>query len=109
MTREQYVKSQLDEEKLKEIANATGGFYIHLDNGTAAAKAIIEQGLKKMQEHEYQTRETIPIERYEWPLAAGILMLIAAMLIRERRRVGDGRRRAGGAKVAAVAAARWRS
>jgi Ca-activated chloride channel family protein len=83
----QYVKSKLDEEKLKAIANATGGFYIHLDNGPAAAKALIEQGLRKMQEHEFQTRQTIPIERYEWPLAAGILLLMASMFIRERRRI----------------------
>jgi Ca-activated chloride channel family protein len=83
----EYVKSHLDEAKLKEIADATGGFYVHLDNGPATAKAIIEQGLGKMQEHEFETRETIPIERYEWPLAAGILLLLAAMLIRERRRV----------------------
>jgi Ca-activated chloride channel family protein len=83
----EYVKSHLDEEKLKEIANATGGFYVHLDNGPATAKAIIDQGLRKMQEHEFETRETVPIERYEWPLAAGILLLLAAMLISERRRV----------------------
>jgi Ca-activated chloride channel family protein len=83
----EYVKSKLDEEKLKEIANTTGGFYVHLENGPATAKAIIEQGLRKMQEHEFETRETMPIERYEWPLAAGILLLLASMLIRERRRV----------------------
>ena len=83
----QYVKSHLDEPKLKEIANATGGFYIHLENGPATAKAIIEQGLQKMQQHEFATHESRPIERYEWPLTAGILLLMAAMLIRERRRV----------------------
>jgi Ca-activated chloride channel family protein len=81
----QYVKSHLDEEKLKEIANATGGFYIHLDNGPGTAKAIIEDGLKKMQAQQFQTHETLPIERYEWPLGAGILLLLIAMLIRERR------------------------
>jgi len=80
-----FVKSHLDEEKLKQIANTTGGFYIHLDNGPAMAKTIIEQGLRKMQEREYETKETIPIERYEWPLTAGIVLLLAAMLIRERR------------------------
>ena len=47
MTREQYVKSRLDEEKLKEIAKATGGFYVHLEGGPATAKAIIEQGLEE--------------------------------------------------------------
>ena len=81
----QYVKSHLDEEKLKEIADATGGFYIHLDNGPETAKAIIEDGLKKMQAQQFQSRETRPIERYQWPLGAGILLLLIAMLIRERR------------------------
>jgi Ca-activated chloride channel family protein len=82
----QYVKSHLDEAKLKEIAAVTGGFYVHLDNGPATAKAIIEQGLQKMQEHEYSTHENVPIGRYEWPLAAGILLLMAAVAVRERRR-----------------------
>ena len=36
-------------EKLKAIAQATGGFTCTLDNGTAAAKAIVEQGLKRME------------------------------------------------------------
>ena len=83
----QYVKSHLAEETLKEIANATGGFYLHLESGPATARTIIAQGLKKMQEHEFETKERIPIERYQWPLAAGILLLIASVAIRERRRV----------------------
>ena len=37
--------------------------------------AIVQQGLSKMSEHEFQARETQPIERYEWPLAAGMLLL----------------------------------
>jgi Ca-activated chloride channel family protein len=81
----QYVKSHLDELKLRQIANATGGFYVHMENGPATAKAIIEQGLQKMQEHEFETRETIPIESYQWPLALGILLLVASRLVRERR------------------------
>ncbi|MGA3171800.1 MAG: VWA domain-containing protein, partial [Chthoniobacteraceae bacterium] len=83
----QYVKSKLDEPRLKEIAAATGGFYIHLANGPATARTIIEQGLRKMQEHQFEAHETHPIERYEWPLAAGILLLLASMFISERRRV----------------------
>jgi Ca-activated chloride channel family protein len=99
----QYVRSRLDEEKLKEIANATGGFYIHLDNGLATAKAIVEQGLQRMQEHQFQTRETRPIARYEWPLTAGIILLFLAMAIRERRR--PPRKRAVRAARPAMAAA----
>ena len=90
----QFVKSHLDEEKLKAIADATGGFYIHLDSGTAAAKTIIEQGLQKMQLHEFATHENRPIERYEWPLSAGIVLLILAMAIPERRRPARARRKA---------------
>jgi len=82
----QYVKSHLDEAKLKEIAEATGGFYIHMDNGPATAKAIITQGLERMQQREFETHENRPIERYEWPLAAGIVLLMTSMVIRERRR-----------------------
>jgi len=63
------------------IANATGGFYLHLDNGPAAAKAIIEQGLKKSRSTSSDQAKTFPIERYEWPLAAGILLLMASMFI----------------------------
>ncbi|HEX4084642.1 MAG TPA: VWA domain-containing protein [Chthoniobacteraceae bacterium] len=81
----QYVKSKLDEEKLKQIAAATGGFYIHLESGPATAKAIMNQGLNKLQEHEFETRESMPIERYQWPLGAGILLLIISIFIRERR------------------------
>ncbi|HEU5237723.1 MAG TPA: hypothetical protein VFU37_11305 [Pyrinomonadaceae bacterium] len=29
------VKSRLDEERLRQIAEATGGFYLHLEKGTA--------------------------------------------------------------------------
>jgi Ca-activated chloride channel family protein len=102
----EFVKSHLDEGKLKAIAEATGGFYIHLENGPAMAKAIIEQGLEKMQQHEFATHESRPIERYEWPLAAGIVLLMASMLIRERRRVArsPARRRREAAALATTAA-----
>ena len=102
----EYVKSHLDEEKLKEIANATGGFYVHMEGGPATARAIIDQGLNKMQEHEFESRETRPIERYQWPLAAGIVLLIASVLIRERRRVPrtPARRSRQAAALAATAA-----
>jgi len=99
----QFVKSHLDEANLKAIAEATGGFYVHLENGSATAKAIIEQGLAKMEASEYEARESHPIERYEWPLGAGILLLIASAAIGERRRVKAVRKRAVPVTAAATA------
>lgn len=102
----QYVKSKLDEERLKAIAAETGGFYVHLDNGPAVAKAIYEQGLKRMQEHEIEARQMKPIERYEWPLAAGIVLLAASALVRERRRTPGGAVARKGARRAAAKTAK---
>jgi len=104
-----YVKSKLDEPRLREIANATGGFYVHLESGPATAKAIVEQGLMKMQARDVDAVETRTIERYEWPLALGILLLMSSMLVRERRRVVRmparvERKETAGAAVAAAAA-----
>lgn len=83
----QYVKSRLDEARLSEIAQAGGGFYTPLGSGPATVKTILEQGLGKMQEHEIDARQARrPIERYQWPLAAGLALLMASQLVRERRR-----------------------
>ena len=83
----QVVKSRLDEKRLREVAEATGGFYLHLENGPRTMKQLIEQGLSKMQAGEIDARlSRRPIERYEWPLGVAILALAASMLINERKR-----------------------
>src|SRR6476661_8690283 len=43
------VKSKLDENRLREIAEPTGGFYLHLDNGPRTMKQLVTDGLVKMQ------------------------------------------------------------
>lgn len=83
----EYVKSRLDEGRLAEIAQASGGFYLPLGSGSAAVKSILENGLGKMQEHDIDARQARrPIERYQWPLAAGLALLAGSMMIGERRR-----------------------
>ena len=83
----QVVKSRLDETRLREVAEATGGFYLHLENGPRTMKQLIEQGLSKMQAGEIDARlARRPIERYEWPLGAAILALAVSMLINDRKR-----------------------
>ncbi|MEY2504217.1 MAG: Ca-activated chloride channel, partial [Verrucomicrobiota bacterium] len=52
----QVVKSKLDEKRLKEIAEATGGFYLHLEDGPRTMKALFNEGLAKMQTGEIDDR-----------------------------------------------------
>lgn len=84
----QVVKSKLDEKKLKEMAENTGGFYLHLEDGPRTMKQLFAEGLGKMQTGEIDDRMSRrPIERYHWPLGAALLALAASYLIRERKRV----------------------
>jgi len=83
----QIVKSQLDEPRLQEIAQAANGFYVHLLSGPAEMQQIVRDGLKPMAQHDLDSQfSRRPIERYQWPLAAGMILLAASMLIGERKR-----------------------
>jgi Ca-activated chloride channel family protein len=83
----QIVKSRLDEERLQAIADAGGGFYLHLQNGPAEMQQLVREGLGYMSEKDIETDVSrLPIERYQWPLGVGMLMLCFSMLISERRR-----------------------
>src|SRR5678816_2912797 len=52
----QVVKSKLDEKRLKEIAESTGGFYIHLEDGPRTMKQLFTDGLAKMQAGDIDAR-----------------------------------------------------
>src|SRR3984893_5939620 len=81
------VKSKLDDKRLREIAQTTGGFYLHLENGPRTMQQIQNEGLAKMQAAEMDVRlSRRPIERYEWPLAAALIALALSILIPERKR-----------------------
>ncbi len=82
----QVVKSKLDDKRLREIAEATGGFYVHLENGPRTMQQIQNEGLAKMQAAEMDVRlSRRPIERYEWPLSAALIVLAFSILIPERK------------------------
>jgi Ca-activated chloride channel homolog len=90
----QFVKSRLDDERLGKLADAGGGFYVHLENGPADMKKIVHEGLQKLGEREFEAQMSRrPIERYQWPLAAGLLLLASSLVVSERRRAAA--RRAG--------------
>src|SRR5438093_1615285 len=106
----QVVKSKLDENRLREIAEATGGFYAHLENGPRTMQQLQSDGLAKMQAAEMDVRlSRRPIERYEWPLSAALIALAFSILIPERksaaRRIRRGERVREGRFVPARASA----
>lgn len=79
------VNSKLDEARMKEIAEVTGGFYTHLNDKSAALIAL--QGIAKMDEADFTANSSRrPIERYQWPLGAAIALLMLQALVGERRR-----------------------
>ena len=84
----QVVKSKLDEKRLHEIAQVSGGFYLHLDDGPRTMSQLYSQGLANMKAADIDARlGRRPIERYEWPLGAAMLALTMSILIGERKKV----------------------
>jgi Ca-activated chloride channel family protein len=81
------VKSHLNERLLQQIASATeGGFYLPL-RGAKAIDTLYEQGLAKLPKSQHQEKFVrLYHERYHWPLAVAIILLLAEMLFPERKR-----------------------
>jgi len=89
----QVVKSKLDENRLREIAQATGGIYLHLESGPQTMRQLYTNGLSRLRTAEIDARlSSRPIERYEWPLAGAIVALIASLFINDRKRAQTPRR-----------------
>ncbi len=80
------VRTSLNEAGLTALAKAANGFYVRF-TGDASMRTVVTQGLSQLKTGEIDARQTRhPIERYRWPLGAGILFLTLAMLFGERRR-----------------------
>ena len=81
------VKSKLDETRLREVAQAAEGFYLHLEGGPKTMQQLFTEGLGKMKVADINARlSRKPIERYEWPLAGAIFLFALALLINDRQR-----------------------
>ncbi len=97
------VTSKLDANKLREIANLSGGNYYELAShpaaGTNIARAIRTVDARKSGEE--VSRE--PVERFQWPLGVAVAALLAALILPERAR--NGNKRGGRLVHAAVVAA----
>src|SRR5258708_3622760 len=87
------VKSHLNEELLRDIANATGGLPLLL-RGADTIDTLFKhpQGLAALPKSEHEEKLIKQYhERYHWPLAAAVLLLVAEMLFPERKRESRGR------------------
>jgi len=88
-----FVKSRLDEPALKAIAAATGGQYAPLGAQGQGFEAIYSSSLAPLLKHDLASRQQrVYIQRYQWPLAASLALLLTGQLIGTRRRIGVRRR-----------------
>lgn len=79
------VQSKLDATRLQEIAGVAGGFFSIL--GPETAREIVQRGIEPLEQTETgMTSSRQPIEKYRWPLAAAIFLLVVWMLLTDRRR-----------------------
>ncbi len=82
----QPVTSRLDEATLRSIAEATGGTYRRMET-IAGGLADVANALKDPQSKPAAVfRKRLGIDRYRWPLAVAIFLLVAESLLRTRRR-----------------------
>jgi Ca-activated chloride channel family protein len=85
------VKSHLNEDLLRQIAGATGGFYLPL-RGAKTIDNLYEQGPAKLPKSEHQEKLVRQYhERYQWPLAAAVVLLLVEIFFPERKRDAETR------------------
>ena len=97
------VKSHLNEGLLKQIAGATGGFYLPL--GPLTVDTLYERGLAPLPKSAAQEKLIRRYhEQYQWPLAIAIALLFLEMLLPDRTRPVKIAAPAGTAKALALLA-----
>jgi Ca-activated chloride channel family protein len=83
----QLVKSRLDESGLKAIAGATGGAYAPLGAQGQGLDAIYQKALAPLARHDLASRrQRVYTERFQWPLAASLGLLLSSLCLGTRRR-----------------------
>ncbi len=81
-----FVTSRLDEQTLTAAAEATGGSYTPLGSMGEGLVSLYERKLAALRKEEQERRKKkIPVERFQWPLAAAVLLFSADFLLIGRR------------------------
>jgi Ca-activated chloride channel family protein len=82
-----FITSRLDETVLSTIAEKSGGMYVPLGPAGEGLETIYQQKLALIPKEELaERRHKVPLERFEWPLAAALLCLVLELLVGERRK-----------------------
>lgn len=78
------VKSRLNEETLKQVADAGGGFYLPLQN-RQTIQTLYQRGLAGLPKTDFRSGKSRQwIERFQWPLGFAILLLLLEFLLPEQ-------------------------
>ncbi len=81
-----FVRSRLDETTLTKIAEITNGLYVPLGNTGQGFATIYQQKLELVPKEEHQERmQSLPIERFYWPLTCALVLLVAEFLLSGRK------------------------
>ena len=79
------VKSRLNDTLLRDMARETGGFYMLL-SGAGTVGALYERGLAPLPKSDLTSQKIKRFhERYQWLLGLAIALLLAEMLVPERK------------------------
>lgn len=81
-----FVTSRLDSTTLTTIAEKSGGLYVPLGPASEGLDTIYQQKLQQIPKDDVmEKRQKVPIERYQWPLAVALILLVLELLISERK------------------------
>ena len=79
------VKSRLNDTLLRDMAKETGGFYMLL-SGAGTVSTLYERGLAPLPKSDLSSQKIKRFhERYQWLLGLAIALLLAEMLVPERK------------------------
>ena len=84
----QAVKTRLNEDILKEIAISTGGSYVHATQSDFGLVLLYDKSISRLEKRDIEAKMKKRYqERFQYFLGPAVLLLLAEMLLSERRRV----------------------
>ncbi|MFW2368746.1 MAG: VWA domain-containing protein [Desulforhopalus sp.] len=87
-TQGNFVTSRLDETTLTAIAEKSSGLYVPLGTSGEGLQTIYQEKLSLVPKEELaERRHKVPLERFEWPLAAALIFLTLDLLLGDRKKL----------------------